>query len=364
MEKIKRIKKVVNGLVYIVMSALVVVIVYQNHQIRILSHALNSANESTGKPVSGQDDIPHKNETRVTTPVAKGKGQDDYDDLRYQLEAAEEELDMVHKQLADELANKTEPANTMMQGPMEMLKTPEGKKRLRDSLKNGFDISYGVLFNQLNLSPEKLDQLKELLADQSMAMMEIGYEFQGTSPTEEERNKFQQRREELERKNDADLAALLGSQDFQTFMDYEDRSRERMMVQMFGQRLNYDDTLTGDQKKSLIEAMYKERKDLYSRQGFNEGIVNLPTDMNDEGISKMMEMNNLVYDGYIKGVEDAKLSASQEKQLKEYLEEEQARVKSSMEQQARIFVGETTEDSTEPDGELVEEFSTVIIMDR
>jgi hypothetical protein len=76
-----------------------------------------------------------------------------------------------------------------------------------------------------------------------------------------------------------------------------------------------------------------------------------------------MEMNNLVYDGYIKGVEEAELSESQEKQLKEYLEKEQAREKSSMEQQARIFGGETTEDSTEPDGE-VREFSTVIIMDR
>ena len=91
--------------------------------------------------------------------------------------------------------------------------------------------------------------------------------------------------------------------------------------------------------------------------------MNFPTDMNDEGISKMMEMNNLVYDGYIKGVEEAELSESQEKQLKEYLEKEQARMKSSMEQQAWISGGAIAEDSTEPDDEETE-FSTVIIMDR
>jgi hypothetical protein len=351
MENTKKIIKVVNGLVYIVVLVLIGVIVYQNHQIRKLTYALNSANESTGKPVSVQDDITQKSATRNAAPVAKRNGQDDFDDIRYQLEAAEEELDMAHEQVADEIARNDENANSMMQGPMTMLKTPEGKKRLRNALKNGFDQSYSSLFKEMNLSPEKIDQLKELLADQQIASMELSNELQNASTTEEDRKNLQKQLEEQNNQNDTALAALLGDQNFETFSDYKDRSRERNMIQMFSQRLSYDDTLTGDQKKSLLESLYNKRKDAYSQQGYDEENMNFPFDTNGEGILKMMEMNLLVYDEYIKGVEEAALSESQKMQLTKYLEEDQTRMKSSMELQARVASGEIDPDSAKEEGE-------------
>lgn len=359
MENTKKWKKVVNGLVYIVVLVLIGVIVYQNHQIRKLSHALNSANESTGKLVSGQDDITQKSAPRNAIPVANRSGQDDYDDLRYQLESAEQELDMAHEQLADEIARNDENANTMMPGSItEMLKTPEGKKKLRNSLKNGYDHTYGALFKEMNLSPEKIDQLKELLADQQIASMELGNELQNASMTEKDRKNLQKQLEEQNNQNDAALAALLGSDNFETFSDYKDRSRERSMIQMFSQQLSFDDTLTGDQKTSLLESLYNKRKDTYSQLGFDEEDLNGPLDMDDDGISKFMEMNVSIYDGYIKGVEEAGLSESQEKQLKGFLEEQQAMMKKSMELQARIASGELDPESAR---EELESGNTIIM---
>jgi hypothetical protein len=59
----------------------------------------------------------------------------------------------------------------------------------------------------------------------------------------------------------------------------------------------------------------------------------------------MTELQLRVYDGYIEGVEEAGLSESQEQQLKEILESEQARIKSSLERQARIQSGEIDPES-------------------
>jgi hypothetical protein len=337
MENTKKRKKIVNGLVYTLVLVLFGVIVYQNHRIRELTYALNSANESTGKPVSVQDKITQKAATRNAVPVASRSGQDGYGALEYQLEAAEEELAMANEQLADEIARNDE--NSMMMGPMAMLQTPEGKKRLRNSLINGYDISYSSLFKEFNLPPEKIEQLKELLADQQIATMESRNGLQNEPLTQEDRKNLQKQFEEQDNLNDAALEALIGSENFQAYEDYQDRSRERNMIQMFSQNLSYDDTLTGDQKKSLLEALYNKRKDTYSQQGFDEENVD-PTIPRDEGIAKFLEMNLLVYDGYLKGVENAGLSESQETQLKEFLGRQQAMMKKSMDVQARIASGE------------------------
>jgi hypothetical protein len=239
-----------------------------------------------------------------------------------------------------------------------MLQTPEGKKKLRNALKNGYDHSYSSLFKELNLSPEKIDQLKELLADQQIASMELRNEPLNASLTEEDRINLHKQREEQNNQNDAALEALLGSEDFQVYEDYKDRSRERSMIQMYSQNLSFDDTLNGDQKNSLLEALYNKRKDIYSQQGFDEENVDLLVP-DGEGISKFMEMNVLVYDGYIKGVEEVGLSESQEKQLKGFLEREQAMMKRSMEQQKRVASGELDPETARQE---MEEGNSIIIM--
>jgi len=348
MENTKKSKKVVNALVYILVLVLIGVVVYQNHQIRKLTYTLNSADESTGKPVPVKDVVTQKVATRNAPPVAGRSGPDDFGDLEYQLNAAEEELAMANEQLADEIARNDE--NSMMMGPMAMLQTEAGKKRLRNALKNGYDQTYSSLFKEMNLSPEKIDQLKELLADQQIASMGSQNVLQNSSPTElteEDSKNLQKRREEEINKNNAALEALLGSENFQAFEDYKDKSRERQMIQMYSQNLSFDDTLTGDQKKSLLEALYNKRKDIYSQQGFDPEISNGALTSSEEGAAKFMEMNVLVYDGYIKGVEEAGLSESQETQLKKYLEKEQAMMKKSLEVQERIASGELDPESAQ-----------------
>jgi hypothetical protein len=105
---------------------------------------LNSASETTEKVVSGQDNIAPKDLPQVPSPVAMGNAQAGYDDLRYQLDAAEEELDMAR----DELARKDEASMPVgFQTPEAMLSTPEGRKTFRTALKNGYDQTYSSLPN-------------------------------------------------------------------------------------------------------------------------------------------------------------------------------------------------------------------------
>jgi hypothetical protein len=360
MENTKKSKKFVNGLVYVLVLVLIGVVVYQNHQIRTLSLALESADESTGKIVHGQDDNTQNAATSVTTTVAKRNGPEDYDNLIYQLDAAEEELDMAHEQLAEEIARKDE-TSMAPPSPMAMLQTSEGRKQLRNALKNGFDQTYGGLFKELNLSPEKIDQLKELLADQRIKKMELNTRLaDGGPPTMEEIQKYQESIEALDNQNDAELEDLIGSEALQALNEYDDRSRERMMIQMFSQSLSFDDTLNGVQKKSLLESLYNKRKDTYAQRGFEEGSITPPADIADGEMPPMMELNLLVYDEYIKGVEEAGLTESQEKELKDFLEKEQARMKSSMERQARIASGEIDPETAQK--EMEEEGGTIIIM--
>jgi hypothetical protein len=359
MENTKRSRKVVNGLVCLTMLGLIGFIVYQHHQIKTLSQALQSANESSGKQTTGQNGIAQK----AATPnkALASKGQNVSDDLSYQLTAAEEELDSAHAQLSDTLVKDAKDEKNIMLSPSDMLKTPEGRKKLRSALKNGLDETYSALFKQLDLSPEKLARLKELLADQSIASMELQNEIQGASPTEENRNNLRQRQEDLKKQDDAALAALLGTADYQTYKDYNDRFEERMMVRMFTQTLGDDDSLTGDQKKALIESMYKARTDAFSQTGEEQNKVMFPSDWNEEGIAKMMAINDRVYDGYTKSAE-ATLSASQTTQFKEYLKKNQAMMKASLKQQARMTGGQSTQGSTEADGD--EETGDMIVIVR
>jgi hypothetical protein len=354
METKKR-KKVVNGLVYLVVLVLIGVIVYQNQKISKLSHLLNSASEASEKLMSGQDNMIQNDLSQVPPPVAMGNAQAGYDDLRYQLDAAEEELDMARDQIA---RNDESPMSMGFQTPDEMLKTSEGRKTLRSALKNGYDHSYGSLFEEMNLSPEKIEQVKEMMADHQMTGMELLARAQDASLTEEERLNLRKQLEELPAQNDTEFAAMLGEENFETYTDYKDRSQERSMIQMLSQNLSFDDTLTGDQKKSLLESMYNNRQDTYSQQNYDPGDVDI-TDPDDEGIAKFMEMNVLVYDGYIKGVEEAGLSESQEKQLKKYLEKEQAMMKSRMELQTRVASGELDQEEAREEMES----GNIIIME-
>ena len=333
MENKKGNKKVVIGLVCLAMLVLIGFIVYKHHQIKILSQALNSANESIEKLVSERNDIPQKDAAQDTTLDAKGKGQGDIDDLKYQLEAAEEELDLAYEQLSDALAKNDENTNSMGMSPMadmmKMIADPEKKKELITALKRGFNQQYGTLFKLLNLSPEKLRQFKELLANQTIEMIKINNEVNTIEPTEENRNKLQERLDEFLKQRNADLAALLGSQDYQTYKNYKDSQQERGIVERFAYSLSAEDKLSNEQQEALINSMCQERKNVFSQTDDSGRRIIFPSERStgffpsDEDMEEAKETEESIKDTYLKSTGDI-LSASQGERFKEYFEQPNA----------------------------------------
>lgn len=351
METTNKTKKILIVLACLLVAVLIGYVIFQNQQIRKLSKDVNSdmtsGSDSAGKDVSGQTDAAQNNTAR-TGPVADASNEGD--DLKYQLEAAEEELDAANKQLSDDAAQKAENAKGMIEMQRKMLQDPAYQKTLRSTYKGMLDTLYGSLYKDLKLATEKQDEFKELLLDQMMSSMEISLDMLGAEPSEEKRSELQKRMDDLKKQGDDKITSLLGGRDFKTYEAYRETLSERQVVEMFGESLGEDDKLTDSEKETLIEDIYKERKNIYSQQGWAEERVTFSSELNDEGVAKMMDMNDRTYDGYIKA-SGATLTASQQEQFKAYLKKQRDMTESALKMSAQMYGGQTTQNGTDKKAE-------------
>ncbi|MBN1626037.1 MAG: hypothetical protein JW944_05885, partial [Deltaproteobacteria bacterium] len=207
------------------------------------------------------------------------------------------------------------------------------------------DSIYGSLYKKLALTPEKQDAFQELLLDQMMVSLETNLDTLGAEPSEEKREEVRQQAEELKKEFDAKVSALLDSGDFNTYESYRDTLSERQVLSGFAESLGEGEKLTEAQMESLIGSMYKERKDIYSRQDWEEESVTFLSEINDEGIAKMMDMNDRTFDGYIKGA-GVTLSATQMEQFKAYLKNRSDMTESALKMTAQMYGGQTIHTST------------------
>ena len=141
-----------------------------------------------------------------------------------------------------------------------MMKNPQMKEMVRAQQKVMLDRMYGSLSNYLNLPTDKLDALKEMLADRQMAMVDSGMAMMGGS--ESDRKQAIEETKAIKSDYDKKIQDLLGPQDYPVFQQYEQTANERMSVQMFKNALPADAALTDQQEDNLIAAMYQERKAL------------------------------------------------------------------------------------------------------
>jgi hypothetical protein len=324
-----------------VVVALVVFIIYQNQQIKKLSVAMNKETTTDKLPVAkpmGQEETVQKNALQKHGSASTGEG----DDLKYQLDAAEEEIDMANKKISDEAAKKADNSKNLLELQKKMLQDPAYKKMLRNTYKGTLDTYYGALFKKLNLSTEKQDGLKELLLDQMMATMDISQEMLSSEPSEQKRKELQQKMSDMKKENDTKISAFLGSQDFKIYEAYRDTLTERQLAEGFAETLGANDKLTEAQQEALIESMYNERKNVYAQQNWAEDRVTFSSEINDDGIAKMIDMNDRTNDGYIKGA-GAILSVSQIEQLKAFIKQRRDMTESALKVSAQMLGGQTAQ---------------------
>jgi hypothetical protein len=150
-------------------------------------------------------------------------------------------------------------ASNFFAGLAGMMKDPQMKEAIRVQQKMALDKMYGSLSKYLTLPADKLDALKELMADRQLAMTEAGMTLMSGSG---DQKKAAEDAKTIKEDYDKKIQDLLGPQDYPVFQDYEKTVGDRTQVQMFKDTLPADAALTEQQEDDLITAMYEERNAL------------------------------------------------------------------------------------------------------
>lgn len=336
--------------------ALIGLNIYQHQQIKRYSQDVNHKTSqetsvdvgSTGGEVSGSDKGVQKGDTkRITVAgVEKNTSIDEVDELEYQLEAAEEELDMVHEQLAEDEAKKAEQKKLQK----ELQKRYRENPSYRNSMKNFFDRQYADLFKKLNLSQEKLEEFKDLMVEENMAQQDIYLEFDDTTNlSKEEREELGQRYQALHEEYESKKEDLLEGDDYEIYQAYTESQMERYNVNSYMATLGSDEKLTETQKEELVEAMHEARKDIvYERiDNDSEDSSNM---YSEENMAMMLKNEELRHEAYLNAAGSI-LSASQLEKFKTYLQQDRDQYKLIMEMSALREGASTKADSSDNESE-------------
>lgn len=306
MESTKKSKNIIIGLICLSLLVSIGFNIYQHQQIKKLSQAGirgESADvEATGNKIPGKDDAAQGKAAQISAGTAiNNAGNVDINELEYQLNAAEEELDYVLKQLTDERTHKI------------IDYTYLAEKNMRDSL----DDEYGDLFNNLELSPDELDEFKEILLGTMTAQRDFYRELYSATPSEEKRAELEQRKKDIYDKEERKIIEALGNKVYEKYKTYRDALDEINQVRSFAASLGSDNMLTETQQKALIDAMQKEP--VYSDSDSENYKIIFPSEMYTENnIAEILSMHNSYNEAFINAAQGI-LSPSQLVLLKGYL---------------------------------------------
>lgn len=138
-----------------------------------------------------------------------------------------------------------------------LMDQPDMQRMMALQHKAALDGRYADLFKQLGLTPEQLDQFKNLLVEKTTAAMDVlaAARDQGVNPRRD-RDTFRQLVAESEADVDASIRSVLGESGFAQYKDFERTQPQRAVVDQLEQRLSYSSTpLTPDQSAQLVKIL-------------------------------------------------------------------------------------------------------------
>lgn len=339
----KVILKIAYSVVGLSVVALIALTVYQQQQIRRMSKTESPAASANIPPAEVQENATvEKTTLRNANP--------DIDELKYHLDAAEEELDMAHEELASELDRKAEFTKNRIALQRQMLQDPTTKKLLRSASASALDIPYAALFKKLALSPEKQDAFKELLVDLQLDSTDLSMEMLDMSISEEKRAEIRQRLETLQNESDENIRELLGTDNNEKYLTFKERLSESTLVTAFLGSLGPDEKLTDTQQQAFVDSMYEERKKVQSALPRDNKILS-PADINETLIARTMETTDQTFLGYTQ-VAGAYLSSSQVDQFDNFLDQRRNLTEMSLNMTRQMFGNNPVPDQSpeEPEG--------------
>ncbi len=321
METRNMIKKIAIVLVTLSVPVLIVLSIYQYMQIVRLSRETPretaANNDVSGHKASGtnrvaRNDIP-KDASSPGNREAPGK--DDINEIRGRLDVAEKELDGALAQLSDEHARQEE---------LKRLGQENKAKSHVEYFKSTLDSEYGPLFKDLNLSAGMLVALKGLLIEKYSGTTEFkeevvnGKKWIHTGENEIKAAEY-----------DTKIREFLGDDDYGKYRLFIDSAGERAWVNNYTKYADQEEPLTADQQNSLINAMYKNRKNIQSELDSYGSVPDSVSEMDEDIIAliiKKRDRSNEVYISAARGI----LSDARAAQFEAYLKENRNRYETSL----------------------------------
>jgi hypothetical protein len=313
------IKYIAVGVVCLVVLALIGLSIAQHQKFKELSRkdsSKMSANEFTTGATSTGIQSEQKNITKTIALTDKGKSanKDDADSLKEQLTSTEQELDTANNKLSAEISRKAELKKKELELQKQFANDPSMKKYMRASL----DTQYGSIFKELNLSPEKIEKLKDLLVDHMMAQSALSPEIINAS-TKEQKTELQKRYDVLIDEKESKIKELLGNTDYEKYQEFNEKATTRAIINSFKETLSSDNQLTKGQEKDLTDVMYKEQMKVFSEMGYDpRKTIEFRSDIKEGKVDGQLKNMEKIQS---RSIENSKgiLSDSQLEQFKNYL---------------------------------------------
>jgi hypothetical protein len=318
---LKKISWVFISLAFIVLIGLTI---FQHRQIKKLTRTFSeqaaTAPLSTGTRQATGPEKTAQNTTRVSINETAADSSD-VEALTFQLQATEEELDMVHEDLNKEMDRKTELAQQRRDLQKKQFKDPSFKKFVRENIES----QYSDFIDSLNLLPEDAEAFLDILFAEQMASQEFWFDAQEIiNPTDGDRDRFKQLFEDLNAEYEAKKTELLGEDVYKEYESYKSKwFVEEYQVGGFSETLGSDEALTDTQRTALVDALVdaqeKWKTENIDKIEAPENTFQFPADnYKPENMERMMANVTRSNETFIEAARGI-LSASQTEKLETYL---------------------------------------------
>jgi hypothetical protein len=161
----------------------------------------------------------------------------------------------------------------------QLMQDPEYREAMRVQTRTNLARQYPGVIEELGLDPQQAESFFTLLADQQLRMQEQMEPFWEVTPQDERTDpttiqqrhqKIQQTTSEIQRNNEAQLAALLGPQKMQAWKEYQSTVGQRWQLEQMNstlaaQGMPLPDDLHKPVLKALAEVQRQEMQEVAAR---------------------------------------------------------------------------------------------------
>lgn len=158
------------------------------------------------------------------------------------------------------------PPDALLRGPgeggpmgrlLDLMNNPEAQRLAALQQRSVLDARYAALFKKLNLSPQQLEQFKNLLVEKRAAVADVmaaarEQGLTGRDNRDEIRALMQNAQEEI----DASIRSTIGESAYSQYESFEQTQPQRTTVERLEQRLSYTDSpLSSEQSEQLVAVL-------------------------------------------------------------------------------------------------------------